>query len=345
MTQGDWVGRYGAQRNILCAMMSPFDHELSWGNLYSIQRGMGPHHEKGDILRGFLTWVKTFNHRALYDPIAGCRRQAEWDDHGEHYNLCWDGPDIWIDINLAAGIHRVSLYFMNKDGHKGHNRCRDFVVEVKRHPAPPIADLGHTPFNLAEFEKDTAIAQNAPVLAHARVRDFWGDVYKQFLLPGPGRFFIRIARNDSINAIVSAVFIDKLSGPHTRYDDMPLAWLGGVHYHALPKSLADDALSDSTDKPSVEAANELWSSIGGLSHSQSYAIAAETGRLLAFRAATAGGAPEALLARWRWLLPLWMDADRDEFNVTMDRAWEKQAQGTPSMVWQRRRPLAAIQAN
>lgn len=334
-TIGDWVGRYGRQAAVLCGVMSPFDHDFLWDQAYRINRQIGPRYQKTDALRAWLHWAKTDKPRTLYNPILGYRRQAEWDDHGEVYPPSQEGPDIWIGVDLRPGMHRVSLYFYNKDGQGGANRQRDYLLELKPY-APTIVE-----------------AEALPALARARVMDFGGGVYKQFLVQG-GRYYFKIARNHSFNTMCSAVFIDRLSGIGTRYDTRPLAWLGTVKYAppepplpsgvatpvtpsaasatAASKSLPDKAMSDTTSlSHEVLRAQGLWTAVTLALDRPGIAAWQRPARLLAFRAAHSSGAPKALLSHWRWNLGLWTNADRDEFRTVMVQARQSQLKITPEI--------------
>ena len=115
-TQGDWLGRYGRQYNVLCAEASPFNHVISFAQDYGVEGMIGPHHGPHDALRLWGSWPITDNPKSLYTPVCGFRRQADWDDHGEAYSASFEGPDIWVALTLPEGFYRVSLYFFNKDG-------------------------------------------------------------------------------------------------------------------------------------------------------------------------------------------------------------------------------------
>ena len=116
-TQGDWLGRYGRQYNVLCAEASPFNHVISFSRDFGVEGMIGPHHDPGDALRLWGSWPVTDNPKSLYTPVCGFRRQADWDDHGEAYSTSYEGPDIWVALTLPEGFYRVSLYFFNKDAH------------------------------------------------------------------------------------------------------------------------------------------------------------------------------------------------------------------------------------
>ena len=290
-TQGDAIGHYGRQYAVLCAM----NHVMTCNSRYFVSGVIGDHHNESDGIRWWVTWMQTDLLRSLYTPVAGVRRQAEWDDHGEAYPMTQDGPDIWVYVHLGEGDrHRVSLYFMNKDGGPGgggDNRLRDYMVEVK------------------PFRGTVAASDAAPTLAHARVRDFWGGVYKQFVLSSPGDYAIKVLKNGSFNTILSGVFIDKLAGPQTVEDGEALAYMNGVHYDppvpaALPKTAE------------ATAALSLWKALDAVPGN---AEAQRTDRLLAYRVLTAAKADPALLASWRWSLGQWTPDDRAGFDKAMAR--------------------------
>jgi len=349
-TQGDWVGRYGRQYARLCAASSPLDSRFGFDTSYSDEGRIGPHCTPGDSLRHWLHWSGTDQPRCLYHPVAGYRRQAEWDDHGEVYARSHEGPDLWTAVQVPEGVQRISLYFVNKDGHSGANRYRDYVVELK-----PYLD-------------SLPLAEAQPSLAKTRVRDFWHGVYKRFIVQGPGKFWIKIARNNSHNTILSAILIDKLQGPETPYDRLPLPWMDQVRYEA-PRVLAVDqtsptnastkasTLESGTPEPATSglrglaprstAAVQLWGELDS-AYSRSDAAAFQWPyRLLSYRAlagetaTTASAADEAtisyhmsLLANWRWKLELWDEAQRRQFKAVMARAlvaWKSnnpQSEGT-----------------
>jgi len=337
-TQGDWVGRYGRKLSILCAARAPLNHDIQRELPYSAQEEMGPHHDLDDSIRYHCTWIKTENPKSLYDPIPGYRCQAEWGDHGEAYPRAFEGPDIWISINVPEGIQRISLYFMNKDGHSGENRCRDYTVEIQN------------------YQQSLEIANTSPFLAQARVNALWGGVYKSFVVRGPSKYLIKIGKNNSLNTLVSAVFIDKLRGPATMQEGWPLAWMGAVHYdppdpntlvmpdpHLLDKLLAEKesgiGLSVKTTSPiylesqgvSTERYSNLWSSLDEAYDDQDSIVLQKTDRLLAYRALLAAHGSDLLQTNWRWFLQLWLPVDRDQFKSVMTHAHDELLRRNPQM--------------
>lgn len=317
-TEGDWDGRYGRQFAVLCAARSPLDDDIQAIFPFKATGQLGPNHDAGDGLRHWVHWVKTDNPRCLYDPIPGYRRQAEWDDHGETYATTHEGPDIWILVAVPEGVHCVSMYFVNKDGHDGDNRSRDYLVELRQY-APTPDD-----------------AERLAPMARARVRAFWGGVYEKFVVAGPGKFWLKVAKNNSMNTIVSSVFIDELIGPKRPSDRGYLGWMGGVHYdppnpnatasadpHLLDKlldgtvSARQDNLTHSTTQSRFFAARQLWETLDAPPANAQAAAQQRRYRLLAYRTAKADNAPNALLENWRWKLLFWLPTDRVLFANTM----------------------------
>jgi hypothetical protein len=105
------------------------------------------------------------------------------------------------------------MYFFNKDGHGGANRVHDYTIEI--YPAN-----GRWEGNPYENWKRYSLAAERTVwtqnpLVKSRVKDFWGGVYKQFLLSCEGYYFVKVDRNYSFNTILSAVIVERLQGKPT----------------------------------------------------------------------------------------------------------------------------------
>ncbi len=147
---------------------------------------IGIHYKNPDSIRRWIHWIKTDKHRTLYNPDLGYRRQAEWDDHGEAYPMTFEGPDLWVSLEVPEGTWRVSSYFFNKDGHTGSNRARNYELELRRETAPlppwPAPKEGDevTGKWLSEnfiryYDAREVLIKKAlqtPPLAQTRVRDF-----------------------------------------------------------------------------------------------------------------------------------------------------------------------------
>lgn len=319
-TQGDWLGRYGRQYARLCAM----DHVITCTNAYKTDSQIGPHHDKSDGLRWFLSRAQTDNPRSLYTPVAGVRRQAEWDDHGETYPQLHEGPDIWTRVTLKEGnLHRLSFYFLNKDGHGGDNRCRDYTIEIKPDALTP------------------AQADALPTLAHARVVNFWGGVYKQFVVRSPGAYWVKIGKNNSLNTIISAVLIDKLRGRQTATDQMPSAYMNQVRFDPpdpvqaalVPAQGSTNQASAKPEGKLASAATQLWAALDSAYASPQSLPLQHSYGLLAYRAEAQGGGSDALLGNWRWGLGLWTPEDRTAFTATMAQAWQAQFEKRPHFIF------------
>lgn len=210
-TQGDWLGRYGRYWVCLAALFHPIPQDYLWGAGWEpvdYRLTMGPNHARGDSLRYWLQYRYTNNPRVLEMPAAYVdsrvlrgyttwqknRRETEVDDHGEAYPPAMDGPHIYATLTVPKGLFYLSLYDYNKDGHDGENRDRDYRLSLRAHPDGPLE-------NVSQFRKQ-------PELAHGRIRDFWGGVYKRFLVRGPLTVSAEVNRNGSHNAILPAVLLD-----------------------------------------------------------------------------------------------------------------------------------------
>ena len=376
-TQGDWVGRYGRGHATLAAMeggtRDPFErltpgenHVFEGASGYSVKAQTGPHRKTG--LEPFVTFANTQIHDSLYDPLLGHRRQAEWIDLSNSfvglYPWAYDGPDIWLSVQVPDGLHRASLYFHNKDGESGTDRFRDFPVELKSvaaedAPATPKFDIparlaamrqlqrqladARTKFaptspEITVLKKQVAAARQillqaataanndseltrvdaSPTLAHTRVTDFWGGVYKQFALRGPATFYFKVRRNHSNGTTMAGVMLDALPDPKTpaTAPAQPLPWMNGVAYDA-------PTIEDATDAkdPQLLAARNLWSKLDEAMWKKDGQVVQRPLRLQALRAAIAAGASPSLVANWRWNLQLWNDDERATWNDTMKRAF------------------------
>jgi hypothetical protein len=301
-TQGDWVGRYGRATAVLCAQKSPLDDWFGNDIWNLIHAAMGPHHDDQDSLRYWVQWLRTDNPKTLYSPILGYRRQSDWDDHGETYGMTHEGPDIWLDLTVTAGPHRLALYFFNKDGHEGANRWRDYLVEVK------------------PYAEDLAKAGAAPILARARVRDFWGGVYPQFVVCGPARYRVRIARNGSFNTIVQGVFLDRVGGALQPCDRRRQLWLAQLAFGPLDQDWQNAATADEvptlTDVPPSRY-TDLWRLVNRAGGCAAVAGEVRAERVRLLRLIAAEPASEELTRRARWALPWWTPADRKQFMAVM----------------------------
>ncbi len=222
ITEGDWLGRYGRYWACLCAMCSPSDY--TWGAGWepiSYRSRMGPNCTPGDSLRFWVHWLYTSNPKSLEMPPTYLdsrvqkklttwsvfRRQSEQDDHGEAYPMSQDGPNIDTTLTVPAGLYYLSLYEFNKDGHDSSNRLRDYRISLRM-------GTGDTASNISDILRQ-------PELAHSRVVDFWGGVWKRFLVRGPTTLTVEVNRNNSFNTILPGIMLDLV-------DEMPAPYFRTV---------------------------------------------------------------------------------------------------------------------
>lgn len=305
-TRGDWMGHYGRDYAVLCATQSPLNHYVQLDTDYQVDGFIGPHIKDNDSLRHWVHWVQTENFNTLYNPVIGYRRQAEWDDHGEAYPFSWEGPDLWARVQVPEGVHRMSLYFFNKDGHVGFNRARDYALEV-------YGDGG-----IAEPKAQIAALDAATPLASSRVRDFWNGVFKRFIVRGPATYWVKVARDGSFNTILSSVMLDKISGPATWTQDRGLAYLGRTNYDAPDwKTMSYEG----ADWEATVQRARIWEwKLDAALGREGGAAASDGLRVLALRAlmdVPAGQMPPQLLERWRWKNQIWTDKDRQKWSKAM----------------------------
>ena len=179
------------------------------GGTYHVQ--IGPNHPGLDALRFWRHWLYTTNQKSLELPPVLLdsrirlglttrqfdRRQSEWDDHGEAYSRTLDGPNLYCTVWIPRGRFRLVLYDMNKDGHWGNDRLRDYEINL---------------FDCSRNERVDELAQDGGKhrVAHCRIRDFWGGVYKAFLVQGPIVLTVELRRNYSLDTILAAVMLDTL---------------------------------------------------------------------------------------------------------------------------------------
>ena len=210
-TAGDWLGRYGRYWACLCATFHPIPEDYLWGAGWepvSYNLTVGPSHDWGDSLRYWLQWRYTDNPRVLelpptylhsrvlkgYTSWNNGRRETEVDDHGETYPMAMEGPNIYATLTVPEGLYTLALYEFNKDGHDGDNRYRDYRLSVRTHAGMTLQDVDG-------FDSQ-------PELAHGRVKDFCGGVWKRFLVRGPITLTVEINRNNSFNTTLPGIMLD-----------------------------------------------------------------------------------------------------------------------------------------
>lgn len=230
LTGGNWLGRYGRYWACLNAMCSPQDYlwGAGWEPIKYSSR-IGRNAASGDSLRYWVQWLYTQDSRVLELPPTYLdsrikkglttpgknRREAEIDDHGEGYPLTLDGPHLYQTLTVPKGLFVLSLYEFNKDGHDGDNRFRDYCISVRTHSGMSLTDISN-------FDSQ-------PELASGRIRDFWGGVWKRFMVRGPITLTVEVNRNHSLNTVLPAVMLDLV-------DETPPPYFRTVHEWKLIES-------------------------------------------------------------------------------------------------------------
>ena len=211
-TEGNWLGRYGKYWIDLAAVCSPYD--FVWGtNESSILYVVSCVYPlAGNEPRYWVQRLQTADWRAPELPApymqsreelyhtrpALDRRDASVDDHGEALSSSDQGPGLYVELNVPAGQYVLAIYEWNDDGHASSNRNRDYRLDARRHPY------------MESFESERRFASE-PRDATSRACDFYGGVWKRFLVYGPTQVAIRISRNHSLNTVFSAAALDPMN--------------------------------------------------------------------------------------------------------------------------------------
>lgn len=113
----------------------------------------------------------------------------------DRYPPALDGPDIYTTLSVPPGLFILSLYDFNKDAHgERENRDRDYRISIRAQSNKRFDDIR----NFSAL----------PELAHGRIKDFSGGVYKRFLVRGPVNVTVKLARNNSRNTILPGLMLD-----------------------------------------------------------------------------------------------------------------------------------------
>jgi hypothetical protein len=307
-TQGNWVGHYGRQAAVLCGAASPGDHRfIRYTSKYSARPELLT--DLNDKPRSWIQTLVSEDVRALYDPQVGTRRIAAWDDHGETYRASHDGPGLGVVVQVPEGLHRISAYFLNDNGHSGDNRRRDYELFLQR----------------------KALGDSWQTEAHGRVGNFWGGVYKQFAVNGPGPFRLVITKGTSFNVMCAGVFMDTLADGYPPLTGQPPLWMANILMG--PKALPESQLPKGSSLVDVCARLSAAANMGPKGSG-----VWRNGAMQLYRTGVSEKAPEELLSRWRWSLALWNGEARQQFDRTAVRAWKTMQEWNPSLQNKTMRP-------
>jgi hypothetical protein len=323
-TQGDWIGRKTSSWAIMCAARSPDDQRLVTPGVYELHEFIGPHADRNDTIRRWLHWIKTDNPRSLWNPFIGIRRQAEWDDHGEAYSMAKDGPDLWYWIDVKEeGMFTHRAYFFNKDGHGGNNRFRDYVIEIyatnDKFEGRPF-DVWRKYSILAE-----RVTRQQKPLVKSRVRNFWGGVYKEFLLP-KGKYYVKIRRNYSFNTIVSAVILDRLQGKRINIMESLNVYISHYVSPDNPYLISPLPFPKHVDSEIGRVIIDTWNSLDETYNRKGGMERQRKMRLDLFRKSEAIADDDENMSQIRrvlkWRLNIWDESQRKEWQDTMNKAFK-----------------------
>jgi len=342
-TRGNWIGRLGQKYTVMFAADSPFDHAFINDFDYSAGGDIGPNCEPNDSVRRWLQWLRTTDPRVMTDPVIGTRRESEYDDHGEDYNMRIEWPDLWVVVQVPAGVHRLSAYFMNKDGQTESNKCRDYDLDLLPYRVDPRASAFLKP------------------LAVGRVRQFWGGCYQSFAVCGPAKFYLKIGRTNSFNTICSGILLDKIYGPTDKWESMNITspYLDAPEYRDYITPPASRLSINGHLSSSLPI--RLWATLSSASGNVNWCPAVIPARMLCYRALAASslagstsmgealptlqfsgnvptylGPPRIvtkndLLAWWRRSLPFVIDTDKEAYMDAMTRAWKDELIRAPAL--------------
>jgi hypothetical protein len=324
-TQGNGMGRTFRNWAILCGASSPMDLHIANSTICEVYPFIGPNRQPNDDVRHWVHWISTNNPKVLWNPYAGSRRQSEWDDHGEAYPLYVDGPDVWYILKIPhAGAFKVGMYFLNKDGHGGMNRIRDYVIEFYHSPLARYDK--HEDRKILGTIGETSV-RTTEQLARCRVSNFWGGVHKQFIVKGQANYLIKVRRNYSFNAIISSVTVDKLVGKQIDNEES-VPGLHDVKYNmpSLPNHYEDHY--------SYRIA-KLWNTLDKKYDRIGNAKIQRKFRIAAYQAANSiaddGEKQKQLAYCLKWRLNQWDDEQRKEWDETMKKGWNALYNGNESI--------------
>jgi hypothetical protein len=313
----------------MCAAVSPLDRYIiiSRDN-YRVEPFIGPNATQDDCIRRWCHWAKTDNPRVLWDPINGYRRQAEWDDHGESYPMSKDGPDLWYLLEIKPkGMFRLGMYFFNKDGHNGANRMRDYLIEIYQSEVNFKGDPASYPVWQKYSRMAEQVTRSQKTLVKSRMHDFWGGVYKQFLLKGECNYWVKIDRNYSFNTIISAVMIEQVQGEplDNNYLGIPFISSNLSDENAYKKSPMP--LPKNYDSGIGRHIGLLWNTIDEKYDQLGGANLQRENKLIVYRASTHYEQDsvdiQQLTRAIKFRLNLWDDIQRKEWRESMETAFKK----------------------
>lgn len=282
-TRGDWPLRYG---NAGAQILGGKD---SLGNVsaFAINADTGPH--RAGVSHDFSVAILALasnDINVLQAPLQNRRTHTEISDGSTspaEYPLSFDGADLWVSFSVPEGTFRVAPYWFSFDATNGLNRLRDHRLQLFPGELTPKACLLQEP------------------LAQSRLWSGANGEYAAFIVRGPAKYQLRVARDRSHGTTLQGLFFDQLGAPIARPDWLP------THY-ALPVASAPASASP------YAGAVALWSACD---RAESRGVPAHVERLVALRAATQNSAPPDLLRAWRIQAGAWDEKSSDRRDVAL----------------------------
>jgi hypothetical protein len=200
---------------------------------------MAPTYLHSRVLKKMTTWAED-------------RRESEWDDHGESYPMTMNGPHLYCSLSIPAGLFYLSLYDVNYNGHAYLERFRDYTISIRQDSGrSALATNSYGRVILSPRPNFTAFGEQAE-LASARIEEFWGGVYKRFLVRGPAKLTVQMNRNYSFNTILAGVMLDLVDELPPPYYQTRESWV--THQQLKPGTI--EAISPSPQAASISGTNQ-----------------------------------------------------------------------------------------
>lgn len=311
-TQGDWCERYGTHYALLCATDQPRDDEVRTPVKIQVEGEIGKHKfPQGDLYLKFFLGDVPDDINVVYNPNTGTRTAAQWSDRSkENYPVFFDGPDIWVVVDVPEGAYEIALYFYNRgDQDSIRNVYKDYLLEVRQ--SETLSD------SIDTWKDEVTEMMKSPVLTRTRVSEFNKcGLYKSFFTAKAGRYYIRIVNNYSSKTILNAVLVNQIdvsTGIPKNTDDLIRA-----AYGSMPPQPAVVMAQEQALHPSLQ---EMWHK--ALSPVSSGDYLSQNQKILysLYRIANSKNDLKSVVRRWRWFLRMWSADEHDDFGDFMLKSW------------------------
>jgi len=226
-THGNWVGNYGAQWYLLCAMDSMYTrnnaqpeepgYDVTGGELevnYVVTNGnywaWTDYYPAEDTTAPCYSWIwetPTEDVRACwYTEEQEFTGYPTMEDAYEREAACWDSHTydyFTVDLSIPKGTFYLSLYALD------HDTCaRSETIEI--------------------FDSEGTL------LTSVAVSDFHYGVYERFLVEGPIDLVIKVTKTSGANSVLSGIFLDEVA-PVTP-PETPTGSISGIKFFDADKN-------------------------------------------------------------------------------------------------------------